>query len=204
MPEKLEVIVLSASQLRRSGLTIALSSFPDVDVAGAATDIESAITLVKQTGVGNVVIDLEALAEEDLPALRELGAKGEGAVAMVAFGRANETVVRTAMQFAPVLDGRAGVDRAIAALQNPAALAFSQRRATEQEPVHLTAREHAVLVALSRGQSAAEAAAELGISRKTVAVHKRNLYAKLGARSQAEAVAVALKRGLLRRDTPNV
>jgi DNA-binding NarL/FixJ family response regulator len=205
MPENLEVIVLSRSELRRSGLTAALSSFPDVDVAGEATDIESAIKLLRETGVGNVVIDLEALAEEDLVALWDLGEEAEGgSVSMVAFGHAEEAVVRTAMQFAPVLEARAGVDRAIAALQHPEELASRQRRATEREnPVHLTARERAVLVALSHGQSAAEAAEELGISRKTVAVHKRNLYAKLGARSQAEAVAVALKRGLLRRDTPN-
>jgi DNA-binding CsgD family transcriptional regulator len=45
--------------------------------------------------------------------------------------------------------------------------------------------------------SAAQTAAALGLSPKTVDVHKRNLYAKLGARSQAEAVAVALRRRLL-------
>jgi DNA-binding NarL/FixJ family response regulator len=204
MPENLEVIVLSRSELRRSGLSAALSSFPDVDVAGEAGDIDTAIDLLRETGVGNVVIDLEALHSEDVSALRHLGEAANGSVSMVAFGRADETVVRAAMQFAPVLDARAGVDRAIAALQNPGELLPRQRRVTEPEPVHLTARERDVLVALSHGKSAAEAAEELGISRKTIAVHKRNLYAKLGARSQAEAVALALKRGMLRREAPRV
>jgi DNA-binding NarL/FixJ family response regulator len=204
MTENLEVIVLSRSELRRSGLTAALSSFPDVDVAGAAGDIDAAIDLLRETGVGNVVIDLEALHSEDVSALRHLGEEGNGSVSMVAFGRADETVVRAAMQFAPVLDSRAGVDRAVAALQNPGELLPRQRRVSEPEPVHLTARERDVLIALSHGKSAAEAAEELGISRKTIAVHKRNLYAKLGARSQAEAVALALKRGLLRRERPSV
>lgn len=204
MTENLEVIVLSRSELRRSGLTAALSSFPDVDVAGAAGDIDTAIDLLRETGVGNVVIDLEALHSEDVSALRHLGEEGNGSVSMVAFGRADETVVRAAMQFAPVLDSRAGVDRAVAALQNPGELLPRQRRVSEPEPVHLTARERDVLIALSHGKSAAEAAEELGISRKTIAVHKRNLYAKLGARSQAEAVALALKRGMLRRERPSV
>jgi DNA-binding NarL/FixJ family response regulator len=204
MTEHLEVIVLSRSELRRSGLSAALSSFPDVDVAGEAGDVDTAISLLRETGVGNVVIDLVALADEDVSALRDLTEEGDGSVSMVAFGRADEAVVRSAMQFAPVLDARSGVDRAIAALQNPGELLPRQRRVTEPEPVHLTARERDVLVALSHGQSAAEAAEDLGISRKTIAVHKRNLYAKLGARSQAEAVALALKRGLLRRETPKV
>ena len=204
MTENLEVIVLSRSELRRSGLTAALSSFPDVDVAGAAGDIDGAIDLLRETGVGNVVIDLEALHSEDVSALRHLGEEANGSVSMVAFGRADETVVRAAMQFAPVLDSRAGVDRAVAALQNPGELLPRQRRVSEPEPVHLTARERDVLVALSHGKSAAEAAEELGISRKTIAVHKRNLYAKLGARSQAEAVALALKRGMLRPERPSV
>ena len=204
MTDNLEVIVLSRSELRRSGLSAALSAFPDVDVAGEAGDVDTVIDLLRETGVGNVVIDLEALADEDVVALRDLGEEADGSISMVAVGRAAEAIVRTTTQFAPVLDARAGVDLAIAALQNPGEVTQRQRRSAEPEPVHLTARERDVLVALSHGKSAAEAAEELGISRKTIAVHKRNLYAKLGARSQAEAVALALKSGLLRRDTPKV
>ena len=45
--------------------------------------------------------------------------------------------------------------------------------------------------------SAPEVATELSVSTTTVKTHLRNLYAKLGAHSRAEAVERARARGLL-------
>ena len=62
----------------------------------------------------------------------------------------------------------------------------------------LTARELEVLELLSRGLTQKAIAAELSISRKTVATHIQHILRKIGAHSRAEAVAFAHRLGLSR------
>ncbi|MGH3430067.1 MAG: response regulator transcription factor, partial [Mycobacteriales bacterium] len=61
----------------------------------------------------------------------------------------------------------------------------------------LTQRETEILSRVSEGMSSLQVAASLGISSRTVENHKRRIFAKLGVRSQAHAVAVALASGAL-------
>ncbi len=69
----------------------------------------------------------------------------------------------------------------------------SRRRGTSGDrTADLTAREREVLGAVSDGLSTKAVAHHLGISVKTVENHKTRIFDKLGVRSQAEAVAVAL------------
>lgn len=60
----------------------------------------------------------------------------------------------------------------------------------------LTRRERAVLALIGSGRSAVEIAEALGISPRTVANHKRRLYAKLGVGCQTEAVSRAISLGV--------
>ena len=66
------------------------------------------------------------------------------------------------------------------------------RRAPELSP-----REREVLAGLADGESSAALAARLGIGAETVQTHARRAGAKLGARTRTEAVALALRLGLL-------
>jgi len=69
----------------------------------------------------------------------------------------------------------------------------TRRSGTGEERIAaLTERERAVLGAVSDGLSTKAVAHHLGISVKTVESHKTRIFGKLGVRSQAEAVAVAL------------
>jgi DNA-binding NarL/FixJ family response regulator len=61
----------------------------------------------------------------------------------------------------------------------------------------LTSREHAILEMLADGVSNRAIAARLGISRHTVKFHVASILGKLGAGTRTEAVALALRRGLL-------
>ncbi len=56
----------------------------------------------------------------------------------------------------------------------------------------LTARQREVFALLAQGLNAREIAAQLGISPDTVRTHIRNGLVKLGARTRAQAVAMAL------------
>ena len=70
--------------------------------------------------------------------------------------------------------------------------------AGRQRPIEpLSDREIRVLRYLPTHLSAPEIAAELSVSTSTVKTHLRNLYAKLGVHSRAEAVESARALGLL-------
>ncbi|HWI71989.1 MAG TPA: response regulator transcription factor [Baekduia sp.] len=61
----------------------------------------------------------------------------------------------------------------------------------------LTVREREVLSRLAEGQRIEEIAAELVLSTETIRTHVRNAMGKLGTRTRAHAIVVALRRGEL-------
>lgn len=74
---------------------------------------------------------------------------------------------------------------------------FKRQLPSEPFLVVLTPREQEVLAVLSEGLSYARAGERLFISIDTVRNHVRNIYEKLQVRSKAEAVAKAMRQGLL-------
>jgi DNA-binding CsgD family transcriptional regulator/tetratricopeptide (TPR) repeat protein len=71
------------------------------------------------------------------------------------------------------------------------------RPSTRENPAGLTSRQVEVLALMADGLSNAEIAARLFISPKTVDHHVSAILAKLGARTRAEAVSVALQSNLI-------
>jgi DNA-binding NarL/FixJ family response regulator len=72
------------------------------------------------------------------------------------------------------------------------------------KPAVLTAREHDVLVAMADGLSAKAIGRRLGVAVKTVENHKIRIFSKLGVRTQAQAVALAITHGLLTAAAPSL
>lgn len=64
-------------------------------------------------------------------------------------------------------------------------------RPVSERPARLTIREAEILRRVADGMSSPQVALSLGISPRTVENHKQRIFAKLGVRSQAHAVALA-------------
>jgi DNA-binding NarL/FixJ family response regulator len=79
-----------------------------------------------------------------------------------------------------------------------AAMASGTREHMAAAPNTLTAREVEVLQALANGASTYDVARSLFISNKTVKNHLAHIYAKLGASSRTQAVATAVRLGIVR------
>jgi DNA-binding NarL/FixJ family response regulator len=67
-----------------------------------------------------------------------------------------------------------------------------------QRLASLSGRETEVLQLVSRGESSKDAATKLGVSTRTVDVHRSNLMKKLGVNNIAGVVAFAFQAGLMR------
>jgi DNA-binding NarL/FixJ family response regulator len=93
----------------------------------------------------------------------------------------------------PAGAGAAGAGAAGTSAEPPASAAS----APEALPDDLTPREADVLRAIAAGRSNAEIATELFISEVTVKSHINHLFAKIHARSRAEAVRYAYDHGLV-------
>lgn len=61
-----------------------------------------------------------------------------------------------------------------------------------------TSRQMEVLQMLADGLNAKKMERELGISHRTIEVHRRNLIFLLGAQNSTHAVAIALRTGLIK------
>jgi two-component system NarL family response regulator len=78
------------------------------------------------------------------------------------------------------------------------ALAIAEKLADRVSRVQLTGREFRILRLITEGKANKEIADTLGISDATVKAHVTNLLSKLRVSSRTEAIAVAIKRGLVR------
>ena len=76
------------------------------------------------------------------------------------------------------------------------------RSAAVSAPSTLTKREHEVLALLSDGLRSPDIARQLCITRKTASTHIEHILGKLGAHSQAQAVAIGLREGIVGGDSP--
>lgn len=61
----------------------------------------------------------------------------------------------------------------------------------------LTGREMDVMIQLSLGATNRDIASIVGISDETVKVHTKRIFSKLDARDRTQAVAIALRRGII-------
>jgi len=75
---------------------------------------------------------------------------------------------------------------------------FRDFRPPEKSDRELTPHEARLLALLVDGHNLKTAAAEIGVSRATVAWHMRNIYEKLQVHSKSEAVAKALRARMIR------
>ena len=208
-PRALRILVAGQHPVVRAGLRGLLANADDVEVVGEATsaddldalarDLHADVILLEWTASG-VSRDAPPTGEPEVPVLllgapEEQGALDDlltgGARGFLLQDASGEEVVHAAQA---VARGLVVVDAALA----PTALSPHRSLPTDDEMQDpLTEREHQVLELLALGLPNKTIAQRLAISEHTVKFHVGSVMAKLGAASRTEAVATALRRGLL-------
>lgn len=203
--KKHTILIADDHELVRSGLSLVLGYQKDFTVVGAASNGEEAVAAALTLRPDLIILDLMMPAKDGTQATREilaafpsarivilttyatsfeiLAALDAGAYGALSKDISNADLVQSLHD---VLAGRHVLSPDI---QNPIA--------ANLESSALTARQVEILEMLARGLSNHDIATALRLSENGVKFHLRGLFAKLGAATRTEAVAVALRRRLL-------
>ncbi|MFC8712738.1 response regulator [Streptomyces sp. NPDC057197] len=206
----ISLLIVDDHPVVRDGLRGMFEATPGFTVLGEATGGAEAVEKAAALDPDVVLMDLRMPGGSGVDAIRELTRRGARAKVLVltTYDTDSDTLpaieagatgyllkdaprddllaaVRAAAEGRSVLSP-AVASRLVSAVRAPAA---------GSEP--LSAREREVLVLVARGTSNREIARELFISEATVKTHLTHLYAKLGVKDRAAAVAVAYDRGIL-------
>ncbi len=217
------VVVAAASSFARAGLAALLARDPAVRVVASVAP-GSAARVALDSGVPDVLL-LEVGAEPTAALSAELGEGGAAvldrpavvllaeAPSLPAAAAALRSGARAVLRWDASPDAILAAVHAAAAglvalpgdlaveLLGPAHSRLDGRRGRDPLPLAdatpLTPRERDVLAMLAEGLGNKTIARRLGISEHTVKTHLAGLFAKLGASSRTEAVALGVRRGLV-------
>lgn len=210
-PQPFSVLIVDDHAMVADALQIALAD-AGVHVLGAVGTLGDALDLMAQRPADVVVLDYSLPGgEQPADGIRRLLSEYPGSKVLVFSGRDDNQTVTDAVRAGCsgfVVKGRPlrELVEAVHAVSTGGA-AFEPRHlrvafealSSSSHPAgyDLTSRELEVLRLLAKGSDTAKIAAELGISVNTVRNHIQAVLGKLGAHSQLEAVAMALRGGII-------
>jgi two-component system, NarL family, response regulator LiaR len=207
----IRVLIVDDHKLVRQGLRFLLEQEPDVQVVGERGDGSELAETANRLRPDVVLLDLIMPGVDGVTALRELKKSMPSAHVVVLTSHRGDDRVREAiaagadcylLKTAGVEDvlgtiraaaaGRSVLDAEIAArILRPA------RPARSSAVDELSRREVEVLVALARGRSNKEIAADLEIGEQTVKTHVSNILDKLRLQDRTQAAVFALRQRLV-------
>jgi len=214
-PQPIRVLVADDQAIVRDGLVTILGLLDDVSVVGEATDGVEAITLALSERPDVVLMDLRMPGLSGTDATARLARDAPEIAVLVLTTYADDDSIADALRagargYLTKDAGRAELEAAIRSVARgqsvfaPDVGARLVRAATGTPPAAgrltdrfpaLTTREGDVLALVARGRNNHEIAAELFVSVATVKSHINTIFAKLGVRDRAAAIALVLSGG---------
>jgi len=192
----------------RDGIVGMVSSDPEIDVVGEASDGAEAVGLARALEPDVVLMDLRMPGMDGVSAIRELARLGVRSRVVVLTTYASDADVLPAIEAGATgyllkdvpRDELVRAIHAAASGHAPLAPAVASRlvdRVRTPEAGLLSPRELQVLALVADGATNREAGSRLHVSEATVKTHLLSVYAKLGVGDRAAAVAEGFRRGLL-------
>lgn len=192
----------------RDGLRAVLDADPRFEVLAEAADGAEAVAAGVSLRPDVILMDLRMPGTDGVSAIEELADRGVQSRVLVLTTFDADTDVLPAIEagatgyllkdtrredlFAAVVAAAEG-----RSVLSPAVATRVLERMRRPQGEELSSREVEVLDLIARGHSNRAAARALFISEATVKTHLLHVYAKLGVRDRAAAVATAMSRGLL-------
>lgn len=192
----------------RAGLSATISLESDMTVVGAASNGKEAVELYREQRPDIILMDLKMPEMGGVMAIRAIRGEVPSAKIIVLstyqgdedIYRALEAGATTYVLKDMLADDLVRVIRDVARGGRPIPAEIAKRLAERLLQPSLTPREIEVLRLMARGMRNKEIAADLGISEETAQGHVKNVFAKFGVHDRTEAVAVAVRRGIVHLD----
>lgn len=204
----IRVLVVDDHPIVRHGLMALLRYEPGFDIAGDAADGDAAVQAVLTVNPDVVLLDLRLPRLSGVEVMVQARAKGSKARFLVLTTYDSDDDIQRALAAgakgyllkdvspAELVQAIREVMRGNAALE-PSVAARLLARINDNPADELSQREVEVLQHMVYGDSNRAIALTLHVTENTIKTHISHIFAKLGCQSRAEAVAIALQRGLV-------
>ena len=200
----IRVVLIGEHQLTLLGLAQLVRGAPQMQMAGMLARSDGAVGRAKRAGAHAAVLDIPRAGETH--ALSVCRALADAGVAVVAYceSEAPGTVQRAldagALGVVSKSEDTAEVLRAgyVVARGKRHISPGMQSAVGPAESAEVTPRQRELLRLMADGLDTEDAASALGVSPETVKTHVEGVMSKLGASGRTEAVAIALRRGIIR------
>ncbi len=207
----MRILIVDDHPITRDGLRSALTATEGIEVVGEATTGEEAIDVAQTTTPDVVFMDVRMPGMNGIQATRLI--RERHPETRVILFTIDESRASIAEAIQAGVSGYLLKDVSVSDLVNAAQLAMQGKavihpsltqafieevRLVDRKPeAPLSPREIEILQKVAYGSTTKEVADELGISFHTVKTHLERIFEKLGANDRAQAVAIAIRQGLV-------
>lgn len=204
----IRVLVVDDHPMIRAGLSASIDPEADMSVVASARDGAEGVDLFCRHEPDVTLMDLKMPAMGGVEAIRAIRLRCPAAKIVVLSTYQGDEDIFRALEAGAVtylLKDTLGKDlvrviRDVANGDRPIPPEIAQRLAHRMLKPGLTGRETQVLQLMARGLRNKEIAAGLEISEETAQGHVKNILAKFAVHDRTEAVAIAIRRGIVHLD----
>lgn len=208
----IRLVIADDHRIVREGLVLMLSDVGDIEIVGEAEDGASLLELLADVDADAVLLDVRMPGVGGLEALPELRDTHPNVRVVILSMHDEPAYVAKAVELGAsayllkntdreelskalhlVTEGKAYIQAELTG----ALVDRLSGNQEESETFSVSPRVAEVLTLLALGYENKQIASELGIAEATVKTYLRSLYEELNVRNRAEAVAVALRLGLI-------
>jgi two-component system response regulator DegU len=207
----MRILIVDDHPVTRDGLRAALTTSDDIEIVGEVSSGEEAILASKTLTPDVIFMDVRMPGMSGIEATRAIRESQPEAKVILFTVEESRTAVADAIRAGVsgylLKDVSASelIQAAKLAVEGKAVIHPTLTRAfieevqyVEQRPeTPLSRRESQILQRVAYGATTKEVARDLGISAHTVKTHLERIFEKLGANDRAQAVAIALRKGLV-------
>lgn len=203
---KTRVLLADDHSIVRMGLTTLLEMEPDIEVVGQAVNGREAVDVALKLKPDVVVMDLMMPMMDGATATAAIRSGLPDARIIIFTTFPTSDLIARAIDngaTGAIFKSDADVElinaiRAVAAGQKYISAGIRSLIASDPPIAPLSPRQTEILESIVRGLSNSEIATQLGISPTVVREHTMAIFKKIGAGNRTEAVAIALRKHLLR------
>jgi two-component system invasion response regulator UvrY len=207
----IRVLLVDDHSVVRAGFRRLLETTSDILVAGEAENGVQAVQACGELDPDVLVLDISMPEMGGLEAIESIQRRFPRIRILVLSVHENEPFPSMALEkgASGYLTKRCAPEELMKAVRELAAgrkylasdiarrIALSNRKGERAQLESLTRREHEIFLLLARGDSTGEIAETVGISPKTVLVHRSRVMQKLGSRLQTDLMGLAIRLGLI-------